>query len=618
MLALHLTSAYGTARLGLPAARVAALGVALGIVFAGCAAIEFSASPPAPDIKVKPRPGEIKHVSPPPLATTETKPIEESPMEVPGDALNLTIEGAIVLAIENNRALDVEKINPAVQQTFVAEQRSVFDPVLVGSYARTEDNLTRDLLIKAPITIPSLSGQTAQTINVWQPVQTEVDVTVEDRSAGITQRLPTGTDVSVTVGKTRSETRNKSTNPDLAYGTDTNVETSNLNFTITQSLLRGGWIGVNLASLRQSRLDTLSSDYELRGFVENLVSQVEQTYWDCVLAQRRIAIFEESLKVAQAQADEVEERIRIGKLAENERAAAQAEVAQRRSSLIDARSNYDTLRIALLRLINPYDDSLRPVDIILQSEPSKPDIRMDHVDQSIKLAQRMRPELNQARLQIKRDNLEVVRTKNGLLPQLDVFLSISSDLTRTQYTEAYLTSAQDRRDDGYTTQVGADFSYPIGNRAARARDSRAAMNRVRSRRALANLEQLVEQDIRTAYVEIGRSREQIDATTATRFLQEQTLAAEIEKFRLGRSTVLLVSQAQRDLLSAQISQIEAAAAYLKAIVNLYRLEGSLLERRGVLCPGRDPVQIEENVSALWRARDDTDTEMIDETGGATP
>ena len=50
--------------------------------------------------------------------------------------------------------------------------------------------------------------------------------------------------------------------------------------------------------------------------------------------------------------------------------------------------------------------------------------------------------------------------------------------------------------------------------------------------------------------------------------------------------MLLVAQAQRDLLTAQINEVQAKAAYLKAVVALYQLEGSLLERRGVQCPGR--------------------------------
>jgi outer membrane protein TolC len=60
---------------------------------------------------------------------------------------------------------------------------------------------------------------------------------------------------------------------------------------------------------------------------------------------------------------------------------------------------------------------------------------------------------------------------------------------------------------------------------------------------------------------------------------------------VGKSTSLLVAQAQRDLVSSQIAEVEAVVNCLKALVDLYRLEGSLLERRGVIAPGRAVVEL---------------------------
>lgn len=554
---------------------------------AGCAAIEFDRHSVVPDIRVLPQTGAVDRPSPPPLEKElRSEGLSAATPVGPGETLHLTVEGAIVMALEHNQSLTVEEVNPAIRQTFVSEERSVFDPTLVASYTRTEERLTRELIVQSQI------GASAVAATVELPAETVAKTRVDAGNAGVSQRLPTGTDVSLTFGPSRTSVRNSTSFPEIvSQGTDTDVNASTLELTVTQKLLRGAGLGVNLASLRQARLATLASEYELRGFVEDLLSQVEQTYWNCSLAQRQIKIFEESLTLAQSQADEVEERIRVGKVAETERAAAEAEVAQRRSSLIDARSNLDTVRLALLRLLNPSGDSLRTRDVRLQSEPIMPEIGLDGVEDSVELARRMRPDLNQARLQIKQDDIEVVKTNNGLLPQLDLFINLGKDLNRTAYADSFSVSRQDARDTRHTTQLGVEFSYPIGNRAARARDERAALSRQRDQDALANMTQLVEQDVRAAYIEISRAREQIAATEATRRLQEQTLQSETEKFRLGRSTTLLVAQAQRDLLSAQISEVQAKAAYLKAIVNLYRLEGTLLERRGVVCPGREPVAL---------------------------
>ena len=64
---------------------------------------------------------------------------------------------------------------------------------------------------------------------------------------------------------------------------------------------------------------------------------------------------------------------------------------------------------------------------------------------------------------------------------------------------------------------------------------------------------------------------------------------ETEKFRVGLSTNLFVAQTQRDLLSSRINEVQAVN-YLKALINFYRQEGSLLERRGIDAPGRDSIE----------------------------
>jgi outer membrane protein TolC len=135
------------------------------------------------------------------------------------------------------------------------------------------------------------------------------------------------------------------------------------------------------------------------------------------------------------------------------------------------------------------------------------------------------------------------------------------------------------------------FEYPFWNREAKASHQRAQLSREQSEKALENLSQLVEVDVRTAYIEVNRSKQQIAASTATRKFNEEKLRIETEKFRVGRSTSFLVAQAQRDLLVSRISEVQALANYLKALVDLYQQDGSLLERRGISAPGREPVKL---------------------------
>ncbi|MEK7992589.1 MAG: TolC family protein, partial [Planctomycetota bacterium] len=186
---------------------------------------------------------------------------------------------------------------------------------------------------------------------------------------------------------------------------------------------------------------------------------------------------------------------------------------------------------------------------------------------------------------IQQGDLEVVRTKNGLLPKMDMFISFG----KTGYADTFNRALDNMDEDSYDVTWGLVMEQAPLNRAERARYSRAVLSRQQLRQALENLSQLVQVDVRAAYIEVTRAQEQISATAATRNFQEEKLRAETEKFRVGKSTSLLVGQAQRDLVASQIAEIQTVANYLKALVALYRLEGSLLHRRGLSAPGSEPV-----------------------------
>jgi outer membrane protein TolC len=477
-----------------------------------------------------------------PLSPTTSKTLPDN------GPLNITITQAVLLALENNKSLVVQRFNPQIKRTLEQQELAIFDPDLTGEFA---DEHTK--VMTGPI--KSRSNDSSMTV-------------------GIQEFFPTGTTLGITGNTGADQLANDEYASRIAFG-------------ITQSLLRGFGTGVNMASVNQARLDIKISQYELRGFVQSLVAQIEETYWDYVLAERQIDIYNRSLELAQRQLQETQERINIGKLASSELAAAEAEVALRREDLINARSTLAKTKLNLLRLINPPSTNLWNREIVLESLPVSPSIELDGVEPHIAVALQMRPDLNQARLLRQRDELEVLKTRNGLLPKLDLFITLG----KTGYADSFGGSIRDVHSDNYDAVVGLAFEYPLLNRAAEASHIRAVLTREQAREAINNLSQLIEVDVRSAYLEIARTQEQVAATAATRKLQEEKLRWETEKFRVGKSTSLLVAQAQRDLVASQISEVQAAVNYMKAFVEMYWLEGSLLERRGIAGPGREPVRL---------------------------
>jgi outer membrane protein TolC len=480
--------------------------------------------------------------------------------KVPPGPLKITITEAILLCLENNRSLVVQRLNPAIQQTAEEQERAVFDPAINAEVSA--DRVKGERLARSGSQTEDFKTTTAGGIISLQ------------------QYFPTGTTVALDASSIMDDSS--------LY--DSKFYDSRLGMTVTQALLRGFGTDANLARLRQARLETRMSEYELRGFTESLVAEVEGTYWDFALARRQIEIVEESLKVARQQLNETKELIDVGRLARAELPAVQAEVAAQEQALIQARANKESIRLQMLRLLNPAGPGIWQRELDLIHQPTLPEIKLEDVELHVAVSKRMRPVLNEARLEILRGDLELVKTKNGLLPLMDLFITLG----KSGYADSFGESVSNIKKDNYDALAGIKFNYPVFNRDAEALHRRAQLIREQAQKSLENLSQLVEVDVRTAYIEVNRTKQQIAASSATRMFNEEKLRTETEKLRVGKSTSFLVAQAQRDLLVSRIAEVQALANYLKALIALYRQDGSLLERRRISAPGRKPVKLSEN------------------------
>lgn len=460
----------------------------------------------------------------------------------------LSVEQAVLFALQQNRDLAVARFDPVITGAFEQIERGLFDPEAFAgaSFAREE------------------SVETARATGGQFGVRGE-DVALD---AGVRQFFPTGTDVEVGVSQGRTSSNRAPEQQSLRGG-----------ITITQALLRGFGPAVNLASVRQAELETDISRSELRGFVESLLAETEVAYWRYLLAGRTIAIFERSLQVARQQSDQVSQRIEVGMLPRTEVAAARSEVALREQALIDARSELEAARLQLLRQMGaPMFQTAPAFEPV--SEPGTDGESLDDPAARLAIARRLRPELTEARLRLDQNRLETVRTRNGLLPRLDFFIALG----KSGYADTFAGSFRDIDEGNYDVTLGASISQYIGRTTARGLHQAAVATRQQSAAALGNLEQLIDLDVHLAINDARRARDQIAATAVSRQLQEETARAEQERFDVGASTALLVAQAQRDLLAAQIAEVEALTNYRISLVRLYQAEGSLLERRGISIP----------------------------------
>ncbi len=459
--------------------------------------------------------------------------------------LSLTLHSAILMALENNASFQLDRLSPKISAASEEMQEAVFDPEISVSLSGQRENITPDGSDQQSSTSPDSDSATAE-------VQ-------------VKEYLPTGTTIEVDV---QGDILNKENS------TTSKNKTGDIGITVTQSLLKNRGLDANLALLRSARLETKISIHELQGVAEALITQVEESYWNYILAERSMDIYEKSLNIANNQVIEVKERIRVGKIPGTELASAQAEAASRLEQLIDAQCTLSIQRINLIRLLSSHKKVINWDSRLDLLDTPETDIdQLATIEEHVNTALKKRADIRQARLKAEQGDLELVSTRNGLLPKLDIFVSLGG----SRYANSF-SYKSDEDGKGVSYGMGIQFEFPFGTRNAKAKHRQQLLSKKQTMFALTNMEQLIQVDVRSAIIDVNRTFEGIKATKATLILREKILGIEMEKFRIGKSTTFLVAQARRDMITSQIGEIEAIIDYRKAFANLYRLEGTQLER----------------------------------------
>lgn len=359
-----------------------------------------------------------------------------------------------------------------------------------------------------------------------------------------------------------------------------------------------------------ARLNTDVQLAEFEAAVRNLASNLENAYWDLYFAYRDLdakiaardtaldtwrrirALYEagrrggEAEKEAQAREqyfrfqEEVENalsgrlidgtRTGNGSLAGTFRGNGGVLVAERR------------LR-RLMNLSASDGELLRP-----SSEPIVADVVFDWDRVKLEAADR-RVELRRQKWAIRRRELELIASKNFLLPRLDAvgryrWRGFGRDLIDSggpplpRFENAWEDLATG---DFQEWQLGVELTVPIGYRQAHAGVRNAELLLARERALLCDQQQEVIHDAAGAVAEVDRAAAVLKTTYNRLVATTQQLAAIQAAFEADKAPLDLLLDAQQRLAEADSRYFRSLAEYAVAIKNVHFAKGTLLDYDGV-------------------------------------
>jgi outer membrane protein TolC len=454
--------------------------------------------------------------------------------------------------MRQNLGLEVQRyVLQASQQARDARRRS-YEPLLSGSYQHREAQ-----------TPPQTSQEGAageileRTDNVW--------------TLGVGQRLPTGTRLQLDLRSSwERSSLGTAVRPDL-FRSETEAR-------LTQPLLRGFSLDSDVPAAEVLRAEFASerSLAEMQVAAADTLRTTERAYWDLFQAFRTYQIRLGSLELARRQLDLTDAQIQSGLLPLSDRIAAEGTLARRELALVQAEEAVGRAADELRRLMNVSGEQWRR-PILPLDEPVFAEVAAD-LDVLVARAQSQRPELMQSAADVRRAELDLRVAENNRLPQLDVNLGYGLIGQDETYGSALDRMVSTR---GRYWSASANFSLaPLGLEAS-SEQSRAStvLSRVRVQRD--QLLQTVRLEVHHAVRALATATRQVRVAESGRVLAEQSLDVEQRKFLNGMSSNFVIAQRQEELAQARLAEAAALIEHTKAMLELQRATGTLLQSRNV-------------------------------------
>ena len=493
-------------------------------------------------------------------APDQTRPAAPTPP--PGTKVELTLDEATARALERNLDIAVERLNPQTFDLNIARIRAAYRPTATSTIGQ----LSR---VQPPTS--TLNGGSV------------VDNSTTTYNSGLQQLVPWGGGgVAFQFNNNKQVTSNNLVNYNPAFN-------NNFALTLTQPLLRGFLIDTNRQQLIVTALNRDASEIQLRGTIATTLANVRNAYWELLFSLQALDVANGSLDLATKLVADNRARVEVGALAPLDVVQAQAEEATRRQALAQADAQARTAELALKRLIvSGTDDPLWNVEVNPVDRPTFLPEPLD-VQGAVRKALDNRTDLQIARKTIDTNNVTLRFMRNQTLPELDLTAMYgAAGLGGTQFqrngsgvTSQIVGVVPGGYGDAWRTLTGRNYptwnialnlSYPLGASAQDAQLARAKVQLNQSAAQLRALELQVATDVTNAALQVQSGLTRYQAATVARELAQQRLDAEQSRFEVGLSTNFLVVQAQRDLATAQNTELRALLDYRKALVDYERLQ----------------------------------------------
>jgi len=402
-----------------------------------------------------------------------------------------------------------------------------------------------------------------------------------------------------------------------------------LQLSVQQNLLQGFGRALNNRNITVAKANLHISDLTFQTQVIGVVVNVLNLYYGLVADYQDVKAKQSAFDVAQKFYEDNKKQVQIGTMAPLDVTTAEAQMATSQSDLIVSETTLEQGQVSLKNTLSRNglaDPLLKDVEIVPLDRidvPEKDDI--PPMKDLITTAMANRADIEVDRLNAINANTAALGTKNGVLPQAGVIVGATNSGTSgtaqivplrgasglippggslppgifpcpagigglgqlcgspPQALVGGVTNAlgQMMRRNYPSERVAGFFNPSLLNRVAQAdygiEQFSLRQTDLRNQRTVNQ----VAVDVSNQSIGLQQARARYQASLRNRVLSEQLLSAEQKKFALGASTSFLVVQQQRDLATAQSTEVASLVAYSNARIGLDQTLGTTLKTNNI-------------------------------------
>ena len=526
---------------------------------------------PAPGAAV---PSAVLPADPPPVAPNFSAPVRPMPgTERVGvdvtNQLSLTLEQAIELALKNSNDIDVSRNDVQIAEFNLRAARGIYDPLLENqSYYESLTTPTASLI----------GGAVNGAVTLKRILST----------SGVSGFTPKwGGSYTARFDSSRTSTSNTNATLNPQYPT-------NFTLSYTQPLLRNFSIDNNRRQIEIAKQNLSLSDAQFRQKAIDVISQVEQAYWNLAFALRNLSVQIDAVKQARSQLESNQRQVDKGVLAPIEVVAATAQVTNLEQQVYAAQESVTRAENTLKSLMLPDRTSVEWSRPLTPVSPISLEAPKTGLATAISDALKNRQEIAEFETRTALNKIDQDYFRNQTKPQIDLVGTYTMQGLAGSVTPNGVGRVPENLIGGYTTslgnllaqdypsyRIGVAISLPWGNRTAKANLGRSLVEAERIGNQRAAAEQTIETEVRNALQALRSAEARLASALAARQAAEQLAQSEERQFRAGTSTFYLVQQRQTELLTARSRELQAQTDLNRAISEFQRATGTTLTANNV-------------------------------------